>query len=167
MLSKHIYRTGLRALRRHISTGEAAVTQPLHFRDGKRVNPTNPDATHDFAVLEPATGMCRNIETFPSVFLALTMTVLIDTGNGTRIKFAWKNTKKLTTHLILVLVCFRFFQANFILVPFPTHRQQVPSISVRLNSICIWVLLIWKQFCKTLISPIKERNCAWWEVQVI
>ena len=78
MLSKHIYRSGLRALRRHISTGEPAVTQPLHFLNGKRVNLTNPDATHDFAVLEPATGMYRNIETFPSFFLALTMTVLVD-----------------------------------------------------------------------------------------
>ena len=49
-------------------------------------------------------------------------------GNGTRIKFAWQNTKKLTTHLILTLRCFLFSQANFILIPFPTHRQQVPSL---------------------------------------
>ena len=42
-------------------------------------------------------------------------------------EFAWKNTKKLTTYLIIALVCFRFFQANLILVPFPAHRQQVPS----------------------------------------
>ena len=43
-------------------------------------------------------------------------------------EFAWKKTKKLTTHLILALMCFLFFQANLILVPFPTHRQQVPSL---------------------------------------
>ena len=45
-------------------------------------------------------------------------------------EFAWQNTKKLTTHLILALMCFLFFQANFILVPFPAHRQQVPSWTV-------------------------------------
>ena len=56
MLSKHIYRSGLRTLQRHISTGQAAVTQPLHFLNGKRVSPTNPDSSHDFTVLEPATG---------------------------------------------------------------------------------------------------------------
>ena len=33
-------------------------------------------------------------------------------------EFAWKNTKKLTTHLILALMCFLFFQAIFIMVPF-------------------------------------------------
>ena len=44
-----------------------------------------------------------------------------------RNEFAWKNTKKLTTHLIIALMCFLFFQANLILLPFPTHRQQVPS----------------------------------------
>ena len=44
-------------------------------------------------------------------------------------EFAWQNTKKLTTHLILTLMCFLFFQANFILVPFPTHRQQVASLN--------------------------------------
>ena len=42
-------------------------------------------------------------------------------------EIAWKNTKKLATHLILGLMCFLFFQANLILVPFPTHRKQVPS----------------------------------------
>ena len=42
-------------------------------------------------------------------------------------EFAWKNTKKLTTHLIITLMCFLFIQANLIVVPFPTHRQQVPS----------------------------------------
>ena len=26
-------------------------------------------------------------------------------------------------------MCFLFFQANLILVPFPTHRKQVPSIT--------------------------------------
>ena len=59
-------------------------------------------------------------------------------GNGTRIKFAWQNTKKLTTHLILALMCFLFFQSNFILVPFPTHRQQVPSMS---TGTVFWILL--------------------------
>ena len=29
-------------------------------------------------------------------------------------------------------MCFLFFQANFILVPFPTHHQQVPSLSLHL-----------------------------------
>ena len=39
-------------------------------------------------------------------------------------------TKKLTTHLILALMCFLFFRANLILVPFPAHRQQVSSLNV-------------------------------------
>lgn len=60
MLSKHIYRNGFKALSRRISTGEAAITQPLHFLDGKRVNATNPDASHDFKLVEPATGVLKH-----------------------------------------------------------------------------------------------------------
>ena len=56
MLSKHVRRSGLHAWKRCISTGEAAVTQPLHFLGGKRVNPTNPNESHDFRVIEPSTG---------------------------------------------------------------------------------------------------------------
>ena len=33
-------------------------------------------------------------------------------------------------------MCFLIFQANFILVPFPTHRQQVPSLCV---CVCVCV----------------------------
>ena len=42
-------------------------------------------------------------------------------------EIAWKNTKKLAAHLILDLMRFLFFLAILILVPFPTHGQQVPT----------------------------------------
>ena len=47
-------------------------------------------------------------------------------------KFDWKKTKKLTAHLILTSICFKFLsfsRANLILVPFPTQRKQVLPIS--------------------------------------
>ena len=44
-------------------------------------------------------------------------------------------------------MCFLFFQANFILVPFPTHRQQVPSLSTDLaKAIMIELLKINSSF---------------------
>ena len=50
-------------------------------------------------------------------------------------KLPGKNkTKKLTTHLICTLMCFLFFfQANLILVPFPTNRKQVLSVCLRVR----------------------------------
>ena len=48
-------------------------------------------------------------------------------------KFFLKKTKKLTTHLILTSMCFLYFQANLVLVPFPTHYQQVLSITLLRN----------------------------------
>ena len=50
-------------------------------------------------------------------------------GNGTRIKLAWKKRKHIKARIRHVVSFFVFYQANLILVPFPTHRQQVPSIS--------------------------------------
>ena len=55
-----------------------------------------------------------------------------------RINLPGKKTKKLTTHLILALMCFLSFQANLILVPFPAHRQQVSSIY---HVIVLWTSL--------------------------
>ena len=59
----------------------------------------------------------------------LRKTVLVDGEQETEPELNLPGrTQRLTTHLILALMCFLFIQANFILVPFPTHRQQVPSI---------------------------------------
>ncbi len=58
MLSKYrcLYGASLHTVRRLICTGEAAITEPLHFLNGRRVLPTNPNADEDFDIKEPATG---------------------------------------------------------------------------------------------------------------
>ncbi len=57
MLSRMLCRPAARFMvQRYLSTGEAAISQPLHFLNGQRVEPINPDPTHDFEIIEPATG---------------------------------------------------------------------------------------------------------------
>ena len=46
-----------------------------------------------------------------------------------------KKTKKQKTDLILALMCFLFFQGNFILVPFPAYRKQVLPTLPTLNEL--------------------------------
>ena len=73
-------------------------------------------------------------------------------------EFAWQNTTKLTTHLILALRCFLFFQANFIPVPFPTHRQQVPPINYQ----CIFLLAVTTSYAKYLIGYCGKHGGRLW-----
>ncbi len=62
MMSRMLCRPAARFMvQRYLSTGEAAISQPLHFINGQRVEPSNPDPAHDFEVIEPATGNpCTN-----------------------------------------------------------------------------------------------------------
>ena len=46
----------LSVCRRSVATGSAAIREPLHFVDGRRVLPLNSNSSDDFEVLEPATG---------------------------------------------------------------------------------------------------------------
>ena len=56
-------------------------------------------------------------------------TCLRSVGNGTRIKLNWKKGKHIEVKIRCVVSFFGFFfQGNFILVPFPAHRQQVLSL---------------------------------------
>ena len=41
---------------RCICTGSEAITSPVHYLDGKRVEPTNTDVNGRYPVMEPATG---------------------------------------------------------------------------------------------------------------
>ena len=48
-------------------------------------------------------------------------------GNGTRMKLTWEKRKHVKASIRCVVSFFVFCQAILILVPFPAHRQQVPS----------------------------------------
>ena len=60
-----------------------------------------------------------------------TLTVLVDGEQETEPEWIWLAKYRETNNTSNpCLDVFSFFQANFILVPFPTHRQQVPSFNV-------------------------------------
>ena len=58
MLSRRVFSRLSQAVRlhRHVTTGSAAITSPLNYLDGKRVQAVNTQAEDDLPVLEPHTG---------------------------------------------------------------------------------------------------------------
>ncbi len=44
---------------RHIHTGSAAITNPLHYTDGARLQPSNTNEDEQLEILEPHTGKQR------------------------------------------------------------------------------------------------------------
>ena len=75
----------------------------------------------------PATSPSCGQDPLPDLYMIYGWYLLTVNRKRNQNLFAWQNTQKLTTHLILASMCFLFFQTNFILVPFPAHHQQVLS----------------------------------------